>query len=90
MSNTFIAYRISKSITILSDYKSNYCALFTPVKSFITSPAIIRPATEGTKATLPGIFLFSVHLCSAPGGHIQSVLQIMDISSIGRVGFSSE
>ena len=58
--------------------------------SCTTSPAMISPATDGTNARLPGISLRSVHLCSAPGGQMQLVLQLIDISSIGLVGFSSE
>lgn len=59
-------------------------------RSFTTSPAIINPATDGTNATLPGMARRSVHLCSAPGGQMQFVRQLIDISSIGLVGFSSE
>lgn len=59
-------------------------------RSFTTSPAIISPTTDGTNATLPGISLLSVHLCSAPGGQIQWFLQLIAMSSIGLVGFSSE
>ena len=44
----------------------------------------------GTKAVLPGISLRSVHLCCAPGGQIQFVRQLMDISSTGLIGGSSE
>ena len=43
-----------------------------------------------TNAVLPGISRRSVHLCCAPGGQIQCVRQDMDISSMGRVGCSSE
>ena len=34
--------------------------LLNPLKSFITSPARINPATEGTKAILPGAILPAV------------------------------
>ena len=51
-------------------------------RSFTTSPAIISPTTDGTNATLPGISLLSVHLCSAPGGQIQWFLQLIAMSSI--------
>ena len=51
---------------------------------------MISPATDGTNATLPGISLRSVHLCAAPGGQIQCVLQLIDISSIGVRAFSLE
>ena len=51
---------------------------------------MISPATDGTNARLPGISLRSVHLCSAPGGQMQLFLQLMDISSRGLMGFSSE
>ena len=59
-------------------------------RSFTTSPAMMSPATDGTKAVLPGISRRSVHLCSAPGGQMQWLRQLMDISSMGRVGISSE
>ena len=55
------------------------------VKSLITSLAIMRPTVEGTKALLPGISLLIVHLRFVPG-----VRQLMDKSSIGRIGFSSK
>ena len=51
---------------------------------------MISPATDGTNAVLPGIALFSVHLCCAPGGQIQFVLQLFAISSFGLIGISSE
>ena len=59
-------------------------------RSFTTSPAMISPATDGTKAVLPGISRRSVHLCFAPGGQMQWLRQLMDISSMGLVGISSE
>ena len=67
-----------------------YCSISYRHRSFTTSPAMISPATDGTNATLPGISRRSVHLCSAPGGQIQFVLQLIAISSIGLVGCSSE
>ena len=67
-----------------------YCSISYRHRSFTTSPAMISPATGGTNATLPGISRRSVHLCSAPGGQIQFVLQLIAISSIGLVGCSSE
>ena len=60
------------------------------ISAMMTSPAMIRPATEGTKAVLPGMSRRSVHLCSAPGGQIQFVRQLLAISLIGLVGSSSE
>ena len=42
-----------------------------PVISFITSPAIINPTTDGTNAVLPGTCLRCVHFLAVPGGHIQ-------------------
>ena len=81
-------------------YKTQMCPLakvmrprfyfYFAQRSFTTSPAIISPTTDGTNATLPGISLLSVHLCSAPGGQIQWFLQLIAMSSIGLVGFSSE
>ena len=59
-------------------------------RSLTTSPAMIRPATDGTKAVLPGMSRRSVHLCFAPGGQMQWLRQLMDMSSMGRVGISSE
>ena len=50
----------------------------------------MSPATDGTNATLPGISRRSVHLWAAPGGQIQFVRQLIAMSSIGLVGFSSE
>ena len=49
-------------------------------RSFTTSPAIISPTTDGTNATLPGISLLSVHLCSAPGGHYLFLLLTMAVN----------
>ena len=69
-----------------SNQLSGYCLH----RSFTTSPAIISPTTDGTNAVLPGMSRRSVHLCCAPGGQIQCVRQEIDISSIGRVGFSLE
>ena len=45
-------------------HKCLFCYTFYALhKSFTTSPAMISPATDGTNAVLPGIALFSVHLC---------------------------
>ena len=81
-------------LSFLSDYSLvdfSFISVFsTVVRSFTTSPAMINPATDGTYATLPGMSRRSVHLCAAPGGQMQFVLQLMDISSIGRFGSSSE
>lgn len=75
----------------LGDIPFFLCIYFTiPVKSFTTSPAIIKPATEGTKATEPGIARRSVHLCSAPGGQMQFSRQLFSISSFGVSGSSFE
>ncbi len=55
-------------------YFPNYCTDLTItslVRSLMTSPAMIRPTTEGTNAVLPGISRRSVHLWAAPGGQIQ-------------------
>ena len=67
-----------------------YCSISYRHRSFTTSPAMISPATDGTNAVLPGISLLSVHLRAAPGGQIQCVLQLIDISSIGVRAFSLE
>lgn len=50
----------------------------------------MRPTVEGTKALFPGISLLIVHLRFVPGGQTQCVRQLMDKSSIGLIGFSSE
>ena len=74
-------------------YSFSYCNCrlsLTPERSLITSPARIRPATDGTNAMLPGMSLRSVHFLAAPGGQMQCVLQLMLISSSGRMDFSSE
>lgn len=62
----------------------------TAVRSFTISPAMISPATDGTNAVDPGMSLRSVHFLAVPGGHIQCCLQLIDISSNGRIGFSFE
>ena len=56
----------------------------------MTSPAIMSPTTDGTNAVEPGISLLSVHFRWAPGGQMQFVLQLIDMSSMGRVGSSFE
>jgi hypothetical protein len=61
-----------------------------PIISLITSPAIIRPTTEGTKAVLPGTCLRFAHVRAAPGGQIQFDLQLFEQSSKGWIGFSLE
>jgi hypothetical protein len=60
------------------------------VRSFTTSPAMIKPATEGTNAVEPGMSLRSVHFLAVPGGHIHCCLQLIDMSSGGLVGISLE
>ena len=40
---------------------------------------MMSPATDGTKAVLPGISRRSVHLCFAPGGQMQWLRQLMDM-----------
>ena len=42
-----------------------------PTRSFTTSPPMIRPATEGTKALEPGTERRWVHLRWVPGGQMQ-------------------
>ena len=69
-------------------YKDTYEP--NPVRSFMTSPAIISPTTDGTNAVEPGISLLSVHFRWAPGGQMQFVLQLIDMSSMGLVGSSFE
>ena len=60
------------------------------IKSFTTSPAMINPAAAGTKALLPGTCRRCVHLRAVPGGQMQCVLQLMDMSSSGVMGGSLE
>ena len=53
------------------------CGLFypfsgtKPTRSLMTSPPMIRPATEGTKALEPGTVRRAVHLRWVPGGQMQ-------------------
>ena len=53
------------------------CGLFypfsgtKPTRSLTTSPPMIRPATEGTKALEPGTVRRAVHLRWVPGGQMQ-------------------
>ena len=53
------------------------CGLFypfsgtKPTRSLMTSPPMIRPATEGTKALEPGTERRWVHLRWVPGGQMQ-------------------
>ena len=53
------------------------CGLFypfsgtKPTRSLTTSPPMIRPATEGTKALDPGTVRRAVHLRWVPGGQMQ-------------------
>lgn len=61
-----------------------------PVRSFMISPAIISPATDGTKAVLPGTWRRAVHFRCVPGGQTQCVLQLISELSIGVRGFSLE
>ena len=93
----FHFYKIaSLIIPLLKFFRSYYSAplfliaVYALQRSFTTSPAMISPTTDGTNATLPGMSRRSVHLCAAPGGQMQWVRQLMDISSIGLVGTSSE
>jgi hypothetical protein len=51
---------------------------------------MIKPATDGTKAVLPGMSRRSVHLCCAPGGQMQWFRQLIAMSFIGRKTFSVE
>ena len=60
------------------------------IKSLTTSPAIIRPTTDGTNAILPGTCRLCVHFLAVSGGQMQFVLQLIAISSIGVIGFSFE
>ena len=50
--------RSSLNASFLGKYNNKYyfqLLLYYLIKSLITSPAIIRPATDGTKALLPGV-----------------------------------
>ena len=51
------------------------------------SPAIIRSATDGTKAVEPGMSLLTVHF-RAPGGQIRFSLQLMAGFSSGQMEVS--
>ena len=55
-----------------SNLIANKAALshYLPHRSLTTSPAIISPTTEGTKAVEPGISLRTVHF-RVPGGQMQ-------------------
>ena len=66
------------------------CQLFQPTRSFITSPAMISPTTDGTKALLPGTCRRWVHFRAVPGGQMQWVLQLFAMSYFGAMGFSLE
>ena len=68
----------------------SYVSSCRAIRSFTTSPARMSPATEGTKATLPGTCRRTVHLRSVPGGQMQWLLQEMDSSSMGVMGGSVE
>lgn len=60
-----------------SSHTAGVCGLFypfigtKPTRSFTTSPPMIRPATEGTKALEPGTERRWVHLRWVPGGQMQ-------------------
>ncbi len=81
-----------QAITFVNNYFLRYFSPFYHhfTRSLMTSPAIISPTTEGTKAVEPGISLLSVHFLTVPGGHTQCCLQLMDISSCGLIAFSRE
>ena len=51
---------------------------------------MIRPATAGTNAVLPGTCLRWVHLRAVPGGQMQFWRQLIAISSIGVMAGSLE
>ena len=64
--------------TVLNTKNHLRVVFFHSVRSLITSPAIIRPATDGTKATLPGVLLRDVPAFSSgeplsPGVRASSV-----------------
>ena len=60
-----------------SSHTAGVCGLFypfsgtKPTRSLTTSPPMIRPATEGTKALEPGTERRWVHLRWVPGGQMQ-------------------
>ena len=58
--------------------------------SFITSPAIMSPTTEGTKETDPGTLRLAVHVLAVPGGQMQFSLQPAAGSTAGGIGGSFE
>ena len=59
-------------------------------RSLTTSPATIRPTAAAAKALLPGTCRRCVHLRAVPGGQMQCVRQLMDMSSSGVMGGSLE
>ena len=65
-------------------FEENHKNLLTfTIRSLITSPPRISPATDGTKEILPGMALLSVHLWVDPGGQTQPVRQLFSIFSRG-------
>ena len=61
-----------------------------PTRSFTTSPPMMRPTTDGTKAFEPGTERRMVHLRWVPGGQMQWCLQLMESSSMGVMTGSLE
>lgn len=80
---SILHYKKDGVLFVLNDYFENE-------RSLMTSPAKIKPATEGTNETLPGIDRRSVHFRSVPGGQIQLVLHEFEQSSISFIGSSVE
>jgi len=67
-----------------------YIRHYSRIRSFTTSAAIISPATDGTNATLPGIWRRVVHRRVVPGGQTHPAAQLASSVSRGVSGFSRE
>ena len=60
------------------------------IKSLITSPAIISPATDGTNEILPGICRRIKQVRAAPFGQTQWLAQLFSSVTTGVIGSSLE
>ena len=73
-------------------YETNDLATFPLylIRSLMTSPAMISPATDGTNAVDPGVLLLPVPFRSAPGIPSPSSAEPVDGSAKGVIGSSFE